>query len=189
MWAILAKTAAHRTIGEVFTLFSIHFRGSLGCLPLEWSTTGTLMPAAVTTSSKTWEEATLATYVLPALFCACSFVSLFAFLPVQSEKYVVHENSLSSLVFESHASFMMAEPPGDLHRRNVLRNGVTHVGIGLYYSDKHFRLVEVFAARYIELLDKSPDGADAAPGFRLTTDETYIYAKVRVFGRVLAFSP
>ena len=91
---------------------------------------------------------------------------------------MIHENSLSSIVFQTHSSFMMAEPPMDLHRKNVLRNGVTHVGIGISYTERHFRLVEVYAARYIELLDKSPDGSDTAPGFTLTTDETYLYAKV-----------
>lgn len=101
---------------------------------------------------------------------------------MQSEKFVVHENSLSSIMFETHASFMMAEPPVDLHRRNVLRYGVTHVGIGIHYSDKHFRLVEVFASRYLEFLDKSPDGSDTAPGFTLTTDETYLFAKVSKSG-------
>ena len=100
----------------------------------------------------------------------------------QSEKYVVHENSLSSLLFEMHASFMMAEPPMDRSRRNVLNAGVTHAGIGIFYSDKHFRLVEVFSSRYIELQSKSPDGLDTAPGFNLTTDETYVYAKVRHLG-------
>ncbi len=72
----------------------------------------------------------------------------------------------------------MAEPPLDQSRRNILNPGVTHVGIGVYLSDKHFRLVEVFSSQYIALLDKSPDGLDTAPGFALTTDETYVYAKV-----------
>jgi hypothetical protein len=137
----------------------------------------TLTLVVKTTSLKMLEAAMPATYVSFIAFSTACYTPM-CDRSLQSEKYVVHENSLSSLVFETHASFMMAEPPGDLHRRNVLRNGVTHVGIGLYYSDKHFRLVEVFAARYIELLDKSPDGTDIAPGFRLTTDETYIYAKV-----------
>lgn len=97
---------------------------------------------------------------------------------LQSVKYVIHENTIASLMYEVHASFMMSEAPMDSHRKNVLNFGVTHVGIGFYLSDKHFRLVEVYASRYVTLLDKSPDGADTAPGFNLSTDETYVYAKV-----------
>ncbi len=78
---------------------------------------------------------------------------------------------------EAHAGFMAAEPPGDLHRRNVLAPGATHVGIGLFLSERQFRLVEVLASRHVQVLPTAPTG-EPAPGFELTSDDTHLFAKV-----------
>jgi hypothetical protein len=97
---------------------------------------------------------------------------------LQSARFVIQESTARTHALEAHAGFMAAEPPGDLHRRNVLSPGATHVGIGLCLTDKQFRLVEVFASRHVQVLSTAPTG-EPAPGFELTSDDTHLFAKVR----------
>ena len=50
-----------------------------------------------------------------------------------------------------HQSMVNEKPPNDLHRRSILNPLHTHVGIGLAYSNRGIRLIEVFADRYVEV--------------------------------------
>lgn len=50
-----------------------------------------------------------------------------------------------------HQSLVSEKPPHDLHRRSILNPLHTHVGIGLAYSNRGVRLIEVFADRYVKV--------------------------------------
>ena len=50
-----------------------------------------------------------------------------------------------------HQSMVNEKPPNDLHRWNILDPRHTHVGIGLAYSNRGIRLIEVFGDRYVEM--------------------------------------
>jgi uncharacterized protein YkwD len=51
-----------------------------------------------------------------------------------------------------HRSFMSERPPNDGHRQSVLAPRHTHVGIGLAFDRQGIRLMEVFSARYAQLM-------------------------------------
>ena len=95
----------------------------------------------------------------------------------QGSKFTVNDSTARNQMVDAHSSFMMQEPPADMHRRNVLHAGATHVGIGIVLTEKQFRLVELFVSRHVQVLTTSPDG-EPAPGFELRTDDTYLFAKV-----------
>jgi uncharacterized protein YkwD len=54
-------------------------------------------------------------------------------------------------MLNAHRGFMAERPPNDGHRQAVLGRPHTHVGIGVSYHDRGMRLIELFAARYVEL--------------------------------------
>ena len=58
---------------------------------------------------------------------------------LQGTKLAVNETTARAQMIAAHDAFMMAEPPMDLHRRNVLHAGATHVGVGIALTDKQFR--------------------------------------------------
>jgi uncharacterized protein YkwD len=61
------------------------------------------------------------------------------------------ESQVWNTMLTAHNSFLAEKPPNDGHRRSVLDARNTRVGIGVAYSERGLRLIEVFGARYAEL--------------------------------------
>ena len=61
------------------------------------------------------------------------------------------EGQLGDAVAEGHRGFMEEQPPNDGHRKSVLGERHTHVGIGIAHNHRGLRLIEVFGGRYAEL--------------------------------------
>lgn len=61
------------------------------------------------------------------------------------------EDKLWDYVAEGHRGFMAEKPPDDGHRRSVLGEQHTHVGIGIAYDDHGLRMIELFGGRYAQL--------------------------------------
>jgi hypothetical protein len=61
------------------------------------------------------------------------------------------EEQVWQYVVEGHRGFMAEQPPNDGHRRSVLGERHTHVGIGIAYDGSGLRLIELFGGRYAVL--------------------------------------
>ena len=61
------------------------------------------------------------------------------------------ESQVWNTMLTAHNSFLAEKPPNDGHRRSVLDARNMYVGIGVAYSERGLRLIEVFGARYAEL--------------------------------------
>jgi hypothetical protein len=68
---------------------------------------------------------------------------------------------------QAHQRFMDEQPPLDGHRQSILDPTHTHVGIGLAFNQNGFRMIELFAARYVEL-DPLPLAARLNQNFRVS---------------------
>ena len=56
-----------------------------------------------------------------------------------------------SQLLRAQESFMAEKPPVDLHRKNILDPGHTHVGIGFAVVESEFTMTELFVNRYVRL--------------------------------------
>lgn len=78
-----------------------------------------------------------------------------------------HLEKLLPEALQAHARFMEETPPYDGHRKSILNPTHTHVGIGLAYGPEGFRMVELFAGRYVDL-DPLPATAKVNQTFRIS---------------------
>jgi len=89
--------------------------------------------------------------------------------------------SVDELLLRAHDSMMAERPPRDGHRRLILDETMTHVGIGLARIGGQFRMSQEFARRLMEWIDLPPrplaPGSSAAlagrpaPGWRIAEVE------------------
>jgi hypothetical protein len=61
------------------------------------------------------------------------------------------EAQLWNAMRDGHRSFMAEMPPNDGHRRAILDPRQTRVGIGVAFSERGMRMIEVYGARYAQL--------------------------------------
>ena len=80
-------------------------------------------------------------------------VSENAFGEWSSEKYIVSDLKISSMMKSGHGTFMNERAPYDGHKKNITGKSHNFVGIGYYISGNQFRYYEEFIDRYFEFED------------------------------------
>lgn len=103
-----------------------------------------------------------------------------------SANYNFSDAAVSELVRTSQDAMMAERPPHDGHRRTILDEHATHVGIGLAWHGGEFRLAQEFVRRYVEWSDPLPRSASVA---RPATATGQVHAGYKVEAMSVHFEP